>query len=76
MLRRITLVVALWLAPIAALAQSSPGLQNGDIPTMLQWNLYFQQKMDSLGSPALTIAGGSLTGKLNFLASTTGTADV
>jgi hypothetical protein len=74
MFRRLALAAALWITPIAALAQSSPGLQNGDVPTMQQWNEFFQQKQDYLGSSLVPSGGGSFTGKVNFFASTTGTA--
>lgn len=37
----------------AALAQSSPGLRTGDIPTAQQWNSYFAAKQDFSGSVPL-----------------------
>jgi hypothetical protein len=75
--RLIAFTAVLCFAPVsAALAQSSPGLQNGQVPTMQQWNEFFQQKQDFTGSPPIPAGGGTFTGKVNFLPSTTGTAGI
>jgi hypothetical protein len=74
MLRKIIVALVMALMPSIAESQSSPGLNFGDVPTAMQWNLFFSQKMDYTGSPAITAAGGNFTGKVNFAASGTGTA--
>lgn len=47
-----------------ALAQSTPGLVPGQVPTPAQWNSYFGAKQDYLGVPPILQSGGVLTGKL------------
>lgn len=59
----------LWVS--AALAQSSPGLTTGQVPTAAQWNSYFAAKQDTLGFTPLNRAGGVMTGKLVTVAATT-----
>lgn len=56
----------------AALAQSSPNLITGQVPTAAQWNSYFQKKQDVLNFVPLNIAGGVMTGKLTTVPSATG----
>lgn len=50
--------------PGIALAQSSPGLVFGQVPTAAQWNSYFAAKQDVLGFTPLNRAGGTMTGPL------------
>lgn len=47
-----------------ALAQTSPNLVTGQVPTAAQWNSYFASKQDVLGYTPLNIAGGTMTGRL------------
>lgn len=54
-----------------ALAQSSPGLVYGQVPTAAQWNSYFAAKQDVLGYSPVNKAGDVMTGKLVTVASTT-----
>lgn len=72
--KAIALAAALWITPIAALAQSSPGLINGQVPTAAEWNSFFAAKTDYTGTSPIPSGGGTFTGKVNFFASTTGTA--
>lgn len=58
----------------AALAQTSPGLIFGQVPTAAQWNSYFTAKQDVLGFTPLNRAGGTMTGPLITEASTTSLA--
>jgi hypothetical protein len=48
----------------AALAQSSPNLSYGAVPTAAQWNSYFAAKQDYGGAPPLLVTGGTMQGKL------------
>lgn len=73
-LKAAALAAAIWMLPAAALAQTSPNWPFGYVPTAAEWSAVFAAKMDYAGSPAITAAGGSLTGKLTFANSTTGTA--
>jgi hypothetical protein len=57
-------VVALAASAVSALAQSSPNLIRGQIPTAGQWNGYFAAKQDVLGFTPLNSAGGVMTGPL------------
>ena len=68
------LILGLLAAAISspALAQSSPGLVTGQVPTAAQWNSYFAAKQDVLGFTPLNIAGGVMTGRLVTAAPTTG----
>jgi hypothetical protein len=75
-LKAAALAAAMWLAPAAALAQTSPGWPYGYVPTSAEWNLWFSNKTDYTGAAAITAAGGTLTGKLNLAASTSGTAGI
>lgn len=47
-----------------ALAQSSPGLVFGQIPTAAQWNSYFAAKQDFLGFMPCSIGGCVMSGAL------------
>jgi hypothetical protein len=64
MKKTIIAAAVLLLSSVAALAQSSPGLQFGQVPTAAQWNSYFAAKADYLGSAACATAGCTMTGKL------------
>ncbi len=68
------LAAAMWLAPAAALAQTSPGWSFGYVPTTAEWNAVLAGKADFTGSSPITSAGGTFTGKVNFAASTSGIA--
>lgn len=61
---RFTIVALLALAAPAALAQSSPGLTYGQVPTAGQWNSYFAAKQDLLGYTPLNKAGDVMGGLL------------
>lgn len=69
------LVVALAF-PSLALAQSSPNLVYGQVPTAAQWNSYFAAKQDTLGYVPLNKAGDSMLGRLVTLASATGGSSI
>jgi hypothetical protein len=73
-LKAAALAAALLLAPAAALAQTSPGWPFGYVPTAAEWNAAFAGKADYTGSMPITAAGGTFTGKVNFLSSSAGTA--
>lgn len=73
-LMRSTLAALLWLAPAAALGQTSPGWPFGYVPTVAEWNAAFASKTDFTGSPAITSAGGTFTGKVIFANSSSGSA--
>lgn len=62
---------SLWLSIGAALAQSSPNLTFGFVPTPAQWNSYFQSKTDWPGAAAILVSGGTMTGPLITVASNT-----
>jgi hypothetical protein len=62
-------LMVLMCANNLALAQSSPGLAFGEVPTAAQWNSYFSQKQDYLGYVPLSTLGGTMLGKLNLVAS-------
>ncbi|NTJ67508.1 hypothetical protein G6M50_05985 [Agrobacterium rhizogenes] len=55
---------------------SSPNLSYGQVPTAGEWNGYFISKQDDLGYTPLNQAGGSMTGLLNILASSTSLAGI
>lgn len=61
----------LMVSAASALAQSSPGLTYGQIPTAGQWNSYFAAKQDTLGYTPVNKAGDVMTGRLVMAASTT-----
>ncbi len=73
-LKAAALAATMWLLPFAALAQTSPNWSFGYVPTTAEWNAVLAGKTDFTGSPAITAAGGTFTGKVNFLASSSGTA--
>jgi hypothetical protein len=58
---RIVATAIAWLAlATAALAQSTPGLVNGQVPSAQQWNSYFAQKLDNANqAPGTFLAGPS-----------------
>lgn len=66
--------VLLLLAPAAALAQSSPNLSKGQVPTAGQWNSYFAAKQDVLGYVPLSRSGGVMSGPLGTAPSSTTSA--
>lgn len=71
------LLLALWFLIFAnhlALAQSTPGLAFGQVPTAAQWNSYFAAKQDVLGYVPLSTLGGTLSGRLNTFASSSASA--
>jgi len=55
-------VAALWSTDV--LAQSSPGLTYGQVPTPAQWNSYFAAKLDYPGFVPVGPAGGVFTGEI------------
>jgi hypothetical protein len=57
-------LAAIMLVPAAALAQSSPGLIYGQVPTAAQWNSYFAAKQDVLGYTPVNKAGDVMLGPL------------
>lgn len=65
----VVLTVAGWLAVglgALALAQSSPNLIPGQVPTAAQWNSYFIAKQDTLGFTAVRKNGDVMLGLLRF----------
>lgn len=64
MLKRILTAALLAFSPIAAFAQSSPGLVQGQVPTAGQWNSYFAAKQNVLGYTPLNKAGDVMLGRL------------
>lgn len=48
----------------AAIAQTNPGLTQGQKLTPAQWNNLFASKQDTLGFTPLSTAGGTMTGRL------------
>lgn len=50
--------------PCLAVAQTSPNLTYGQVPTAAQWNSYFAGKQDVLNYVPLNVAGGIMTGRL------------
>jgi hypothetical protein len=52
------------LAPIAAMAQTSPNLTKGQVLTAGQWNNLFAGKQDTLGYTPMNSAGGVFTGRV------------
>lgn len=49
-----------------AMAQSSPNLITGQVPTAAQWNSYFAAKQDTLGYTAVRKSGDVMLGLLRF----------
>lgn len=69
---RLILAAALLVIGVSPVfAQSNPGLAYGQVPTAAQWNSYFSVKQDLLGYTPLNSAGGTMSGKLNTVASST-----
>lgn len=72
-LARLVAIASTFLLPVVAMAQSSPGLFTGQVPTASQWNGYFSVKADATGgiltSPTLInpVFGGTSTGTLNAI---------
>ncbi len=65
-----SLIFALLFISDAALAQTSPNLTYGQVPTPAQWNSYFAAKQDLLGFPPLNVNGGQMLGPLGLTPST------
>ena len=75
--RMLTALLALLVAAAPAYAQSppqNPAMTYGMVPTVGQWNSWFQQKQDALGYTPLSLNGGSMLGKLYTLPSASGAA--
>ncbi len=62
--RIIAAVLTLSTLGSSALAQSSPGLVYGQVPTAAQWNSYFAGKQNTLGYVPLNKAGDTMLGEL------------
>jgi len=73
-MKRLPLAAVLLLGlTSAALAQSAPhdpAMTYGMVPTVGQWNNWFEQKQDTLGYTPVNRGGDSMQGKLNTLAPT------
>lgn len=68
---------ALFAATAVAFGQSppsNPAMTYGMVPTVGQWNNWFQQKQDTLGFTPLNQAGGTMLGPLKTSPSTTSAA--
>jgi hypothetical protein len=63
-MRKTLLTALLCLINAGAMAQSSPNLTRGQVPTAGQWNSFFAAKNDTLGFTPLNVAGGVMTGRL------------
>lgn len=70
MKKLLALFIAAIIFPITAIAQSSPGLVYGQVPTAGQWNSYFAAKQDVLPYTPVNRSGDSMTGKLVTVAPT------
>lgn len=70
MTRVFTALLLLLASITTALAQSSPGLRFGDVPTAAQWNSYFAAKQDYLGFTPLS--GNSILGSLPIVVTPSG----
>lgn len=67
-MHKLSLVFLCLLALITgALAQSTPNLYTGQIPTAAQWNSYFAAKQDVLGYQPVNKAGDTMSGSLVIL---------
>lgn len=66
----LALVIAASLSATQALAQSSPNLMSGQVPTAAQWNSYFAKKWDYPGYTALNKGGDVMLGLLRFSSGT------
>ena len=74
-MRRILIAAAVLLAgACGALAQTSPGLIYGQVPTPAEWNNFFAIKADYLGAPYCPVTGCTLTGELITATPTTASA--
>jgi hypothetical protein len=69
-IRTLLALIGFLSAPAAALAQSSPGLVFGQVPTAAQWNSYFAAKQDVLGFTPVNKNGDVMLGPLVTAAST------
>ncbi|MGO4337882.1 hypothetical protein AB4037_23480 [Labrys sp. KB_33_2] len=66
--RILAALAMLW--PALALAQTSPNLTYGQVPTPGQWNSYFAAKQDVLGYTPVNRAGDTMFGTLKTLSPT------
>ncbi|NTI80470.1 hypothetical protein [Rhizobium rhizogenes] len=76
-MKKILISILACLMSASAFAQSAPSnpaMTYGMVPTVGQWNNWFQQKQDTLGFTPLNQAGGTMTGKLRTAPSSTPTA--
>lgn len=64
MIRRLALAAALAALPSIALAQTSPALYQGFVPTPAQWNSYFAAKQDVIGYVPVNKGGDTMVGRL------------
>lgn len=65
----LTIVGILIIAVVAAtlaMAQSTPNLITGQVPTAAQWNSYFAAKQDTLGYSPVRKSGDVMLGLLRF----------
>lgn len=69
----LTLLCVCLAGPV--LAQSSPGLIYGQVPTAAQWNSYFAAKQNVLGYTPVNKAGDTMGGRLATPAATTAGAN-
>lgn len=69
-MKRAALALTIALLPLAAIAQTSPNLSYGQVPTAGQWNGFLSSKQDLLNYTPLNRAGGTMSGKLNTNPST------
>lgn len=75
-LRAVVSAVALLASFGEALAQSTPNLITGQVPTAAQWNSFFSAKQDALGYAPVNRAGDTMLGKLTTLTPTTSAASI
>ncbi len=80
MKRFLVACAALLLSASAALAQSSPGLTTGQVPSAVQWNGYFAAKQDVIANGSFGNAKlapmANLTVKANASGSSTSPSDI
>lgn len=70
-MKKIIVLLLAILVPTMALAQSTPNLVFGQVPTAAQWNSYFAAKQDVLGYSPVSKAGDTMSGRLILAPSTT-----
>ncbi|BCH11925.1 hypothetical protein MesoLj131c_61830 [Mesorhizobium sp. 131-3-5] len=75
MLRRFTAALAFICYATASLAQSAPhdpAMSYGMVPTVAQWNTWFEQKQDWLGSPPILGPSSTIIGDIPVFGNTAG----